>query len=440
MMDDILAREKYQNFEGKDTLCLACNRTFNLLVSHCPRDSTQLIRIGQDENAENSSTTPKSAGSITLETGCIFDGRYEILAKAGEGGMGTVYAARNVDTGAQVAIKLLNAELLGDNDDQARFRREGNILAELKHPNIVKFYEYGVFQNVLPYLVLEWLEAKSLRTLINNGPILPNKVIEIGLQVCDALQCVHNAGIVHRDLKPNNILIADSDGSAKLLDFGLSRILNESPLVLTRHLTRTGLLIGSVHYMSPEQCIGKKVDSRADIYALGCVMYEMLTATQPFAADNPIALLSKHVTESEQTLARVTSAPLPDGLSECISRAMAKDIQDRYQTADEFAEDLRLIQAGNGGAIRGPKPAPVVTAGQSGRHTGTATLHETTIVVVGSLVGGSVISLLLINIWLSLWSHHKEPLAPIDAKGQAYYKDVDNLHRAEKLAERNTSR
>ncbi len=441
-------------------LCLACNSRFDEGVRICPHDSTTLVRLDPTKN-KSRAPTPETQDitpalndlqfSISLAAGSLFDERYQIVGKAGEGGMGTVYEARDSLTNGAVAIKLLNTQLLGDADDQARFKREGKILAELSHPNIVRFHGYGIFLNRIPYLVLEWLDARSLRPFIDEGRMHADLVIRIALQVCEALKVVHEAGIVHRDLKPNNILIVGENLEVKLVDFGLSRVLANSPLLLTRHLTRTGLLIGSVHYMSPEQCMGKKVDGRADIYALGCIMYEMLTGLQPFTADSPMGLLSKHVNETEKTLAKIISSPLPAGLAETISRAMAKEPDERYQNVDELKADILLVQNGNGKSIRPlPRNSSKATNRVGSARTAaeqaalrksneeyakalTLTAFQCTLAILGIMVMTmAVLGALWGALWLLTPQQRKNPNPnPNNARTTEYARDVKALREAE---------
>lgn len=284
-----------------------------------------------------------------LEAGLIFDDRYLIIERVGEGGMGTVYKAKEINLERIVALKVLRSELLGDLEDRARFKTEGRILSQLIHDNVVRFYRYGIFDGKVPYIDMELIEGQNLCSFMQSKGRLPAaEAIAIALQVCDALMATSQVGIVHRDLKPTNVILCgESQKQVKLIDFGLSHVLSSSPVAITQHLTKTGLLIGSVNYMSPEQCLGKKVDSRSDIYALGCMLYEMVSGEQPFVADNPIGLLHKHANEEPNP----PVGSLPNGVVTVIANAMRKQPVDRYQTFEELKHDLTLVRQGKGNQV-----------------------------------------------------------------------------------------
>lgn len=284
-----------------------------------------------------------------MQPGTIVDDRYEIIDEIGDGGMGTVYKARELGLYRDVALKLLHFTLVDENENMWRFEREAKILSELKHPHITIFYRFGLWQRV-PFIAMEFVKGRSLRQILNDDARLPTAdVIELGLQVSDALEAARQAGIVHRDIKPNNIMVVDdvSEGIfAKILDFGLARI-QPVESSTAQQLTRTGELIGTVSYMSPEQCRGQPADHRSDIYSLGCVLYECLQGSAPFAAENPIALMHQHVNEPPPPLPK----SLPPGLESVVMKAMAKTVDLRYQTISQMREDLTLVADGRGAEI-----------------------------------------------------------------------------------------
>lgn len=201
--------------------------------------------------------------------------RYKILSKLGHGGMGIVLKASHAQLDKLVAIKVLNANLLTDEGSIKRFEIEAKAGSKLSHPNLISVFDYGLTEDGQPYLVMEYVEGKSLDDLLDLGVLDTSQFIKIFIQITKALQYVHNHNIIHRDLKPSNIMIQEIDGDvyAKLLDFGVAKVLADSGMTM-HNLTETGTAFGSPLYMSPEQCMGKDIDVRADIYSMGCVMYQ----------------------------------------------------------------------------------------------------------------------------------------------------------------------
>ncbi len=291
---------------------------------------------------------------MKVDAGTIIDDRYVVLEQLGEGGMGSVYKAREVGLERIVAIKLLHPSLIGSQESRVRFSREGKILSSISHPQILQLYRFGFWNETLPFIAMEYIVGKTLRQITTEtGGLNPDRCIAIGIQVCNAMNVAHTNNIVHRDLSPANIMLIDEHvcETVKIVDFGLSRML---PHLAETHeqLTQTGALVGSIYYMSPEQCSGKKADHRSDIYALGCVLFEALTSNPPFDADNPIALMHKHVTEPPQRLEEaLPDKALPSGLSAIISKTLAKEPAERYQSMSEFKADLELVRDGRGSDI-----------------------------------------------------------------------------------------
>lgn len=288
---------------------------------------------------------------MNVDIGSIIDRRYQIVSFLGDGGMGTVFEAREIGLDRIIAIKILHASLISDPEAQARFKREGKLLSAISHPNVLRIYRIGVTERGVPYIAMEFLQGESLRSILNEKEILaPEDCLQTGISIAAAMQAVHNAGIVHRDLKPNNIMFAEIDNErrVKIVDFGIARILPEHGDVSQR-LTQTGALIGSLYYMSPEQCRGAAADHRSDIYALGCLLYEALTGVVPIQADNPIGLMHKHITETPDPVpAAIAGKPVPLGLGRVLFKAMSKDATMRYQSMTEFESDLRTVAMGLG--------------------------------------------------------------------------------------------
>lgn len=264
--------------------------------------------------------------------GKLLGNRYEILEQLGGGGMAIVYKGRDTFLNRLVTIKVLRPEFTCDEDFVNRFRREAQAVASLSHPNIVSIYDVGR-ENDVHYLVMEYVEGDNLKNLIRAQGVLPqDRIIQIARQIGEALQHAHENNIVHRDVKPQNILITVA-GRAKLTDFGIARE------ATTATLTQTDTVLGSVHYLSPEQARGETADQRSDLYSLGIVIYEMATGVLPFQGDTPIGVALKHIQEVPAPPSSL-NASLSPGLEGIITRAMAKNIVDRYGSARALLADL----------------------------------------------------------------------------------------------------
>lgn len=266
--------------------------------------------------------------------------RYEILEHLGGGGMAVVYKARDTFLDRVVTVKVLRSEYASDEAFVARFRREAQAVARLSHPNIVNIHDVGTEGDV-HYLVMEYVDGKNLKTIIRNEAPLPlYQAVAIIRQVCDALRHAHTNNIVHRDVKPHNILIT-SDGRVKLTDFGIARETSAATI------TYADTVMGSVHYISPEQARGEPAGPRSDIYSLGIVAYEMLTGKLPFEGDTPIGVAMKHVQEEPPPLREINPS-IPVALSSAIARALEKNPENRYQSPEEMARALEAAINGEG--------------------------------------------------------------------------------------------
>ena len=266
--------------------------------------------------------------------------RYHIIEQLGEGGMATVYKAFDTRLERQVAIKLIRREAFSReifSQVLARFEREAKALAQLSHPNIVKVYDYGEYKGS-PYLVMEFVPGGTLKQ--HTGKAIPwSEAVRLLLPVAKALQYAHDEKIIHRDIKPGNILIT-SRGEPMLSDFGIAKILENTTATT---LTGTGVGIGTPEYMAPEQGMGSEVNGRSDLYALGVVLYELITGRRPFIADTPLAVLMKHMTDPLPR-PREFIPDLPDSVEQVLFKALAKNPQDRYPDMGAFVQALeRLI-------------------------------------------------------------------------------------------------
>jgi hypothetical protein len=272
-------------------------------------------------------------------------GNYEIKNKLGEGGMGSVYMGEHPLIGKKVALKVLHAEFSSKEDVVKRFFQEAKAVNDIQHPNIVDIVDYGVIPNrqsqSTVYFIMEFLDGPSLSELIRNqAPLAPERALAIGLQIADALGACHKSGVVHRDLKPDNIMLIQRGREAdfvKVLDFGIAKLTGEQKVSVR---TRTGLLMGTPAYMSPEQCEGSNnVDHRTDIYALGILLYEMLTGQVPFIGETYGQILLQHLTQVPTPLSRVRGV-IPPHVEAVVLKALEKHPDARYQTMDELVKAL----------------------------------------------------------------------------------------------------
>jgi serine/threonine-protein kinase len=265
-------------------------------------------------------------------------GRYKIISEIGQGAMGTVYKAVDPIIDRTVAIKTINLNLSRQEleEYEARFQQEIKAAGRLNHPNIVTIYDVGKTDQVA-YMAMEFLEGKELKDIVAAGEQLPpDQVVDIISQIADGLWFAHQQDIVHRDVKPSNIMVMKG-GIAKITDFGIARLPNSAVK------TMTGLILGSPRYMSPEQVIGKTIDARSDIFSLGVVLYEALTGIAPFDGDNVNAIMYATVNTTPPPPSQHNRA-VPAMLDLIVAKAMAKLLEDRYQTVKELADDLREVR------------------------------------------------------------------------------------------------
>lgn len=281
--------------------------------------------------------------------GLSIDGRYRIDGLIGIGGMGTVYLATRVLIGDEVAIKILHSDRT-DPHASERFRREAQAAARLKHPNAVSIYDFGVSTDGLQYLVMEFVEGESLREVTRRqGPLEFSLVAEITSQICAALDEAHRRHIIHRDIKPDNIILSSISSGlrVKVLDFGIAKLRDDT----ASHLTQTGSVMGTPHYMSPEQCLGEELDPRADIYSVGIVLYEMLCGRVPFNSPVSTAVVVQHVSQQPPSLRSINPA-VPAALEAVALHALEKGRDARPGSAGELAQELtRALHEVNAPAV-----------------------------------------------------------------------------------------
>lgn len=259
--------------------------------------------------------------------------RYKLGDRLALGGMGTVYEAHDERLDRRVVVKLLKDELAEDPRFVERFRREARSAAALSHPNIATVFDYGE-QDGTHFIVMELVQGRDLaRVLREEGPLSPDRAVRIATQICEALGHAHAAGVVHRDVKPANVIVGEAD-RVKVTDFGIARAAGQSTL------TATGSMLGTAHYISPEQAEGAKVGPASDIYSLGIVVYEMLTGSVPFTGDSPVAVAMRHVSD-EVPPPSTLNPSVPPELDEVVARATATVAADRWRDTNEMAVALR---------------------------------------------------------------------------------------------------
>lgn len=270
--------------------------------------------------------------------GRVFDDRYEVVGKLGSGGMAEVYLAADRLLGRQVALKVLSSRYAQDDEFVERFRREASSAAGLNHPSIVQIYDRGEAEGTY-YIAMEYLEGRTLKDIIvKYAPLDLDLVVSVSTQILEALKFAHRRDVIHRDIKPQNIII-DNDGRVKVTDFGIARAGSASTM------TEAGSMLGTAHYLSPEQAQGRPVEAASDLYSLGVVMYEMVTGTLPFDGDNPVSIAMQHV-HQQPVAPRSINPDIPENLEAVILRALGKHPTERYITAQQMLEDLRLVQDG----------------------------------------------------------------------------------------------
>ncbi|MET8557485.1 Stk1 family PASTA domain-containing Ser/Thr kinase [Streptomyces sp. NPDC004959] len=271
-------------------------------------------------------------------------GRYELGHVLGRGGMAEVYLAHDTRLGRTVAVKTLRVDLARDPSFQARFRREAQSAASLNHPAIVAVYDTGedyVDGVSIPYIVMEYVDGSTLRELLHSGrKLLPERSMEMTIGILQALEYSHRAGIVHRDIKPANVMLTRT-GQVKVMDFGIARAMGDSGMTMTQ----TAAVIGTAQYLSPEQAQGETVDARSDLYSTGCLLYELLTVRPPFIGDSPVAVAYQHVREEPQPPSVFDPEITPD-MDAIVLKALVKDPDYRYQSADDMRADIEALLEG----------------------------------------------------------------------------------------------
>lgn len=354
-------------------------------------------------------------GATTLsssEQGPIINGRYRLLDKLGEGGMAEVWRARDTALGRIVALKVLRPQYSSDPDFLARFRREAQAAANLSHPNIVNVFDIGQAGD-RHYIVMEFVDGQDLKALIRRAAPLPvDRALDLMTQVAEAVAHAHRAGIIHRDLKPQNILVT-KDGRVKVTDFGIARAMSAAPA------TETGVVLGTAHYLAPEQAAGQTTTPASDVYALGVVLYEMLAGRTPFDADSSVGVAMQHLQETPTSIQQLNPR-VPASVAGVVRRAMAKEPAQRYEDAGVLAGTLRTLRewgeqaTGAQPAVAPRSPARPPATRQAAPPAAQSTA-ETGFDTMGVLLG--IVALIavvgLIPLWRSVYEAYVGPVPSI---------------------------
>lgn len=313
-------------------------------VSHPNKVATQVDVQQQTKQNAPESTNEQRARPKDPRVGLILDSKYKLLASLGQGGMGSVFLAERLHIGDQVAVKLLHSDLVREAKALERFRREARTAAMIRHPNVVSIHDFndGTGDATEAYIVMELVQGVSLGDLLRReGRMSPARAVRLMHDICAGVGVAHRQGLLHRDLKPDNVIVVppsheSDEETAKVVDFGLAKVRDAASATA---LTQTGTVIGTLYYMSPEQCGGEELDARADVYSLGAMFYEMVTGKPPFRASNLAGLISKHLHEPPPSFP--SDLQIPPALDAICRRALAKDRNQRQSDAIVFGRELQ---------------------------------------------------------------------------------------------------
>jgi serine/threonine protein kinase len=316
--------------------CASCG----LPTSRHPSDATTQIGL-QQTNADSPRATDEQ---VDRRVGLILDSKYKLIESLGEGGMGSVFRAERLHIGDEVAVKLLHRDLVREQQALERFRREARTAAQIRHPNVVSIHDFSDGAGVAgeAYIVMELVPGVSLGKLLRREGRMPAKrAVHLMLDICNGVGVAHRQALLHRDLKPDNVIVVPpahegEEETAKVVDFGLAKVRD---VAASGSLTKTGTVLGTLYYMSPEQCSGEELDARADVYSLGAMLYEMLVGNPPFRANNMAGLISKHL--HEQPPAFPEFLQVPQAIQSVCLRALAKDRNQRPSDALAFGRELK---------------------------------------------------------------------------------------------------
>ncbi|MBS2003307.1 MAG: tetratricopeptide repeat protein [Cyanobacteria bacterium SZAS LIN-5] len=323
--------------------CISCGQEFSGDTAVCPHDGTTLTPLVQEDMV-----------------GKIIGEKYEVLETIGGGGMGMIYKAKHILMKRIVAIKMMHPQYVSSASNLKRFQQEAQAASALNHPNILAVFDFGLTPEGAPYLVMDFLEGTNLAEVLDELGLLPaSRATNIFAQACAGLAHAHSKGVIHRDLKPGNIMLVEFDQRkdfVKIVDFGIAKVLPSGDESESSHLTATGEVFGSPLYMSPEQCRGRNLDIRSDIYSLGCVMYRTLTGSSPFFGQDPMECMYKQVNEAPNKFFDANpDSKVPEALEAIVFKCLAKEPADRYQTMHELKDALLEFAINTPGVVLDPE-------------------------------------------------------------------------------------
>ncbi len=348
--------------------------------------------------------------SSSLSVGFVIDGRYQIEGQLGEGGMGVVYKARHTTLNKMFAIKVLRSDVSKNQEVLDRFVQEAQSASAIGNQHIIDISDFGTLSDGSTYFVMEYLQGKSLSEALAKGETFPTeRLVLIARQLCEAISAAHEAGIVHRDLKPDNVMLVARGSTkdfVKVLDFGIAKVGSAA-----NKLTKAGQVVGTPHYMSPEQCSAKNIDHRTDIYSIGVILYEMASGKVPFDADSLMGVLTQHVYSEPEPLAkRSPPHPVPGDLEAIILKCLAKSPDGRYPTVAALHEDLNRFASGRSLVM----PSGVTVTFNTGELR--PIVRQGSMTRKWAMVGALAVVVLGIVVWFSSSS---EPQAKPEAKPAA---------------------
>jgi serine/threonine-protein kinase len=347
--------------------CTKCGTQYDGAEVFCPKDGTRLG--GEGGGAKLPSVPPTQDPLI----GTVVQGRYKVIRQIGEGGMGVVYIAEHVEIEKKVALKILRDDFSKRPEVVERFRQEARSASKIGHAHIVDVTDFGQLDDGGVYFVMEYLEGQGLSDLIREAAVPLERAVPIIKQIAHALAAAHKMGIVHRDLKPEHVFLVDRDEDGKdfvkILDFGIAKASDRDSE--GERLTKTGMIFGTPEYMSPEQAAGKELDHRVDVYALGCIMFEMFSGTVPFDGDSFMAVLTQHMFEPVPPIEQFNpDTEVPPSIRGVVYKALAKDKNDRYEDMAALEADLDRALGDAGYVVALPGTQGSVRMAREGEPTG----------------------------------------------------------------------